>query len=290
VRNAGLLRWDVNGLGAGPDAPLTWFDERDDDWSNPILNVPGSSLELDQANAIAIGADGSIFAGGQGLVQFAYEPVQQLVSLRAQWEQKQSALDVGLLGQTVTGLAFDHNGALWTLSSGGLNRLRFLASGLVIDAFTDLATYLTFDASFYSPSAISALPGGEYRGLDVSDSGRFLVLSSDLGGAVVEVPEFTQEVDEGELETAYLYPNPFPDDAGGELLNIGGIDVSDETPLRVEVLNLVGQIVYRSSELDNAEGIWDGRTRFGDRVASGMYVVKLSYGGKTVVRTLAVTF
>ena len=53
------------------------------------------------------------------------------------------------------------------------------------DAFTDLGTFLTFDPSFYSPNAIAALPGGEYRGLDVAADGRSLVAALAMGASLV---------------------------------------------------------------------------------------------------------
>ncbi len=290
VRNSGLVRWDVNGLGAGPDDPLTWRNTADDHWAGPFETVPGSNLALDQGNAIQVAADGSLYVGGTGLVQFTYQPVFDLMTLVNEWTQKESAVETGLLGQVVSGLAFDHNAALWVLSEGGLNRMRFLEDRTVFDAFTDLATYLTFDPSFYAPSAISALPGGTYSKLGVSADGRSLVISSDLGGAGVTIPRVEEETAGGDVSKAYLFPNPFPGEGVSTALSVGGIDISDEAPVSLEILNLVGQVVYRSRDLSSGEQIWDGLNRQGSRVASGMYVVKLNHGGQTTVRTLAVTY
>jgi hypothetical protein len=292
VRNVGLRRWDINGLGAGENAPLTWLDTSDDHWpDDPLPAVPGSSLELDAANAIAAGPAGTMFAGGSGLVQFRYEPVLDLATRVGQWEQKTLAAVPGLLSQIVVGLASDRNGAIWALTGAGLNRLRFLEDTVAVDAFTDLANFLTFDPSFYSPGVIAPLPGGTYRRLDVSADGRRLVLSSDLGGVMLDVPEAgSGGGDAVPLQDAYLYPNPFPGDGTASHVSVGGLDIDDESPITVQVLNLAGQIVFRSRSLDAGEQVWDGRTLEGNRVASGLYVVRISQGGATVVRTLAITF
>jgi len=42
VENLGLVRWDINGLAAGPDEPITWSDPSDDDWQNVLDNLSGS--------------------------------------------------------------------------------------------------------------------------------------------------------------------------------------------------------------------------------------------------------
>ncbi|HPD72771.1 MAG TPA: hypothetical protein PLL30_13460 [Candidatus Krumholzibacteria bacterium] len=289
VRNVGLQRWDINGPLAGPDDPLTWSDTRDDEWlDEPLLTAAGSSLNLDSAHAILPAADGSLWVGGSGLVHFRYEPVLGRAILLGEWEERTQTFATGLLGQTVLGLGFDRNGHLWALTSAGLNRLRLTENPLAIDAYTDLATYLTLDPAVYSPGVITALPGGTYRRLDMAADGTRLVLSSDLGGAVVEIPA-AGAVDEGSLERAYLFPNPFPGDSGAQRLNLGGLELAGGTA-DVTILNLEGQVVYQVRGLDDLAGVWDGRNRQGRKVAAGLYLVELTFGGTTVVRTLAVTY
>ena len=289
VANVGLRRWDINGRSAGPDDPLTWDNQLDDYWTG-FQFLPGSELDLAAVRAIVTGPDGSLFAGGSGLVQFTYDEFTDTESLVAEWEAKADALNTGLLHQAVTGLGFDHNGALWVLSEGGLNRLRFGGDRVAIDAFTDLDTYLTFDSTMYSPSIISELPGGTYRRLDVSADGTELSLSSDLGGALVSVPAASAGGDEDPLASAFLYPNPFPGETGADRLSIGGLEVADDALLDVEIFNLGGQRVFRLRGLESGENIWDGHNRQDRPVASGLYIVKLTYLGHLTTRTLAVTF
>jgi len=290
VRNAGLQRWDINGPLAGPDDPLTWTVTSDDEWlENPLLTVPGSTLNLDATYALLVDADGSLWAGGSGLVHFRYAPVLDMAFLLDEWKEKDQTFVPGLLGQTVTGLGRDRNDHLWALTSAGLNRLRLDVDPPAIDAFTDLATYLTLDPSFYSPGVIAALPGGTYRRLDVAADGSRLVLSSDLGGVVAEIPSGGAGGG-GSLDTVYLYPNPFPGSDATSQLNLGGIGVDAQALATVEILDLAGEVVYRARDLDSATGVWDGRNRQGRFVAAGLYLVKITQGERVTVKTLAVTY
>ncbi len=289
VAGAGLMRWDVNGLGAGADAPLTWTDTSDDHWAGPVASVDGTDIDLASTQSLLPGPDGSLLAGGAGLVQLRYEPILDLATLENAWKVKDSAFTDGLLGQSVLGLARDRNGHYWSLTSGGLNRLRFREDGVTIDAFTDLGTFFTLDSGFYAPSAIVALPGGTYRDLAASAAGDRLVLSSDLGAALVTIPEQGASLVEA-AGAAYLYPNPFPGETTADRVSIGGLPIDADEPASIQVLNLVGQIVFRTRRLESGEGFWDGRNRQGERVASGLYVVRIEQGGQTLVRTLAVAY
>ena len=290
VRGSGLQRWDVNGPLAGPDDPLTWTDLSDDQWlATPLENVPGSQLDLKAANAIVAGPDGTLFAGGAGVVNFRYDPFLQRAILLSQWEAKNDAFGTGLLAQSVTGLSFDRNGDLWALTSGGLNRMRLSAQPLVIDAYTDLETFVNLDPSLYSPGVIAPLPGGTYRRLDMSADGTRLVLSSDLGGALVEIPAAGSDVGVS-LDTVYLYPNPLPGPSGDTLLNLGGLNLAPGQSVTIEVFNLAGQTVHRLAGATSLTGVWDGRNRQGRRAAAGLYLVKISFAGRSAIKPLAVGY
>jgi hypothetical protein len=288
VQGLGLRRWDLNGPTRGPDDPLTWRDTSDDDWSETIADPGGGTLDFAAVNAIAVGPDGDIWAGGSGLARFTYSAALDLVTFGAEYQRKLETFIPGLLGQVIQGLAFDRNQDLWVLSDAGLNRLRFGAEGVSVDAYTDLVSFGGLDQRFYSPSAITALPGGTYRELAVATDGSRLVLTSDLGASMVEVPRRGAASGEA-ADLSYLYPNPFPGD-GAASLNVGGLEVDADQPVSIEVLNLAGQLVFRSRNVVQAEAVWDGRNRQGERVASGLYVVKITQGGATRVRTLAVAF
>ena len=73
-------------------------------------------------------------------------------------------------------------------------------------------------------------------------------------------------------------------------MRLGGLPGDDASATAtVEIVNLQGQVVYRFSALNPEQGFFNGATtRTGVRVASGLYVVKVTYRGATAVRTLAV--
>ncbi|MEZ4388465.1 MAG: T9SS type A sorting domain-containing protein [Candidatus Krumholzibacteriia bacterium] len=289
VQGVGLRRWDINGLLAGPDDVLTWRDPSDDSWSASLLDAGGGNVDFTAVNAITVGPDGTIWAGGSGLARFLYSPSLDLVTFRGEWQRKADTFTPGLLGQVVRGLAFDRNADLWILTDGGLNRFQIDGDALTVDAYTDLVTFGGLDQRFYSATAIAPLPGGTYRDLGMAADGTRLVLTSDLGGVMLDIPRGSSGGGDV-VDQSYLYPNPFPGDQAAAALNLGGLTVDEDNPVVFEVLNLTGQIVYRNSRLASSTDVWDGRTRLGDRVASGLYVVKITQAGVTRVRTLAVAF
>jgi len=289
VQGVGLMRWDINGPASGPDDPLTWSQTGDDQWLGPIRFIEGGTMDLGTTVALAFAPDGSIWAGGAGLTRFTYSSSEEMVDFLGEWQRKDNAYEPGLLNGSVKGLAFDRNDDLWALNLAGLNRFRIDGQDVEVDAFTDLVSYTSLDWSLYSPGAISPLPGGSYRDLDVSADGARLVLTSDLGAVMLDVPERAAAGDT-DIDLAFIYPNPFPGDDGAGHINIGGLAVDEDAPVRLEILNLSGQIVFQNNQVTDPEDLWDGRNRLGERVASGMYVMKISQAG--VVRTLplAVTF
>lgn len=291
VRGVGLVRWDVNGDLAGPNDPLTWANFADDDMQT-YTSVPNASISVTAAEALALGPDGSIWVAANGVLAFNYDASRAVpfVNVR-EFRQKTGAAAEGLLSNAVVDVAFDRNGHLWALTSGGLNRIRLDASPARIDAFTDLASFLALASSgFYSANIIAALPGGTYRQLAVDATGERLVVSSDRGGARLTVAASGAGGGDELLASLYLYPNPFSGRDGDGRVRLGGLPGDDASATAtVEIVNLQGQVVYRFSALNPDQGFFSGAaTRTGARVATGLYVVKVTYRGATALRTLAV--
>lgn len=285
VENKGLKRWDINGLDAGPDAEITWADHTDDHWSESFAHTDQGSLELTSVRAIVADDEGVLWAGGSGLTRFVFTPnAPELTELQS-WSVNTGG-GLGLLDQAVTGLAVDRNQDVWALSGRGLDRVHIGADGIEIDAFTDLESWGEVN-DFYSYEHVAALPGQFYRQMDVSADGTSIVVSSTSGGVLVTIPERVENPSH-EI-TAHLYPNPFTGEGGNGLVNLDEIVVDQQNPARLEILNVAGQVVYRNSDLVSM-AIWDGRNRLGERVASGLYLVRLEQGGQVKVMTLAVVF
>ena len=291
VEDYGLVRWDINGGLKGPDDPLTWSDPSDDRWDDPIADFDGSSSNPRKVKGLALAPDGSIWAGGNGLVRFTYDAFERKATVLESYSEKTSNYVEGLVNGAVTDVAVDANGDAWALTATGLNRVRSVGGKAVIDAWIDLANYFA-NANYgllYSPRTIAALPGITYRDLAVSPDGRRILLSSDNGAAVISVGSGSGQ---GALSLAgvFCYPNPWLPAGGQGLLKLGGFPADETTDgvAAVEVFNLEGQVVHRNRSVSPDSGFWDGKNRVGTDVASGMYAVKVTWQGMTTVVPLAV--
>ena len=73
-------------------------------------------------------------------------------------------------------------------------------------------------------------------------------------------------------------------------LRIGGLPagVDGSDPVTAFLYNLEGQPVWRGTHTGGEDWVfWDGKNRQGEYVQTGLYVLKVSWGGSHTVRTLA---
>lgn len=285
----GVLRWDINGLSAGPDDPLTWHDLTDDLWGPRINFFPGAPYDPEKVEALDMDASGTIWTGGNGLVGFRFDERFNEVTTVADFGAKTPDTD-GLISSNVTDVAVDRNGYVWVVTAGGLNRVRPVGNGHAIDAWFDVVTYSanTDLGILYSPSRISSMTGVDHTAsrLVASPAGDRLLLSSSRGVTVIEAGGPVGGGDE-DGSGLYLYPNPWLPD-GDVRLALGGIPADSNELLAVGVYNLEGQLVYRDDEVSLDTGFWSGNNRVGEPVTTGMYLVRVSWRGNTILRTLAV--
>jgi len=291
VEDGGLVRWDINGPDAGPNDPLTWFDQSDDVWYDPVAYFPGTSLDPGKTVGLALGRDGSLWAGGNGLVQFTYEigaGTHVTTTVKLDFQEKISASINGLVNGNVKDIAVDANGDVWVATRTGLNRVSPRGDEALITAWIDLPNYLanpTYGV-LYSPNVIAPLPGNTYAKIVPSLDGRRMLLSSDQGTTLITVGAGPGSgVGDDPLKAVYCYPNPWiPGELGGQL-KIGGLPV--ET-VRVDIYNVEGQLVFSDKSVAEGSGFWEGDNIRGRPVASGMYILKVTSGGLTTTRILAV--
>jgi len=287
VEGTGLVRWDINGLRAGPDDPLTWHDQSDDHWAPPINDFRDTFLDPTQARGLAGGPDGSLWVGGNGVVRFRYEG-GLVTTLDALGTAGGTA--PGLSNGKVFDVAADRNGYLWVATASGLDRVRLGAGEPQVDSWFDVVTYAT-DAGVngrYSPTAIADLPGVNYdfaRLVADADGGR-VMFSGDRGVALVEVGGPAGVA--GGSDTVHLYPNPWGPDRGDGLLKVGGLPVASGEKVKVWIYTLEGELVFWDDRVEADTGFWAGQNRMRKQVTTGMYVVKVSWRQETVMRTLAV--
>lgn len=293
VEDVGLVRWDVNGDAAGPDDPLTWTDQSDDRWDDPVATLAGTTLDLGRALGLALGRDGTLWAGGNGVVQFTYDAAAQAATLVTAVGEKLTSSSVGLVNGNVVDLAVDANNDVWVATQTGLNRIRGTGRNVSVAAWIDLQNYYgsTTYQALYSANTIAPLPGLSYRKVVASADGRRLLLSSDQGVVLVTVGTGGGQAGEGDLAGAFCYPNPWVGELGsGSGLKLGGLPegVTADAPALVEVYDLQGELVYRDEAVVADAAFWNGTNRMGSRVQSGLYVVRVSWGGRDETLTLAV--
>lgn len=298
VEDVGLVRWDINGDAAGPDDPLTWLDQSDDRWDKPVSSIEETALAPGKAVALALGRDGTLWAGGNGVIQFTYDetaPTPKATKLTAITE-KFSSSSAGLVNGNVADLAIDANGDVWVATRTGLNRVQGSGDDVKITAWIDLANYYgsTTYQVLYSANVIAPLPGLTYRKIVADATGRRLLLSSDQGTVLLTIGSDGGSDDDGasvELAGAYCYPNPWLPELSGQLeLKMGGlpVGVTADDPALVEIYDLQGELVYSNPEVTPETGFWDGVNPKGSRVRTGMYVVRVNWRGQDTALTLAV--
>ncbi len=288
VEAVGLVRWDINGDQAGPDDPLTWLDQSDDRWDEPLTGIFGSQLDLRVAFGLAVGTDGSIWAGGNGLVQFSYDEQTREATLLSSVPEKTSPLFEGLISGNVADITRDANGHIWVATAKGVNRVRGSGQDVAVDAYIDLANYFgnPVYGTLYSPNVIAPLPGNQYRKITASADGKQILVSADQGVSLITVGGSGGGGGEVAENKPFLYPNPFTGEVSGGGLKLGGL--IGESTARVEIYNLDGQLVYADDRVTPETGFWVGTTRTGVDVASGLYAVRVVAGERIWTLTLAV--
>lgn len=296
VKDVGLILWDVNGT-AGGDAELTWTDASDDIWTDPT-GIPGSGFDMTGAKAVAVARDGTLWVGGgSGVTHFrvdGYDDSGLVITHLQTVREKTSATAVGLIQGSVLDIALDRNDDLWAAHAGGLDRVSVRRGQLRVDGYTGPAQFESFGLiSYYATDILAGLPGGMIRELAVNADGSLIACGSEGGLVLVEVgPAGTES--EGPLDRLYLYPNPLrPETHAG--LYLGDVEAEvtwGEYELqggaRVEIYDLEGQLIYRDRHVAADDPFWTGRNLEGDAVASGVYMVRVEFGGQIVVKAVSV--
>lgn len=293
VEGVGLVRWDINGDQAGPDDPLTWTDQSDDRWDAPIASLAGTALNLAGAVSLALGRDGTLWAGGNGVVQFTYDGDARAATLLTAVSEKFTATSVGLVNGNVADLAVDANGDVWVATRTGLNRISGSGRDVSVAAWIDLPNYYgsTTYQALYSANTIAALPGLSYRKIVADATGRRLLLSSDQGAVLLTVDAGGGSTDGDGLAGVFCYPNPWVGNpTAGAGLKLGGLPagVSVDDPALVEVYDLQGELVYRDTHVVADSAFWNGTSRMGGIIQTGMYLLRVNWRGSDTTMPLAV--
>lgn len=262
VPGVGVQRWRFTGTaGPGQIDPATITDPND--WTT--FDAAGFVSLLD-ITALVVMPDLTFWAAtaGNGIVHFAVTP------------NGLDLLDVvtggGFAGSLISGivrdLAVDGFGDLWVATDASMHRVRGTGSELVVDAWTDLEAFVLRDLGRnFLPEILSPLPGTNLQRLAVAEGGETLFVATSAAAAAFDLGG--QGGGGGELAAIVPYPNPVRGgDAGLRLTGYeGGADV--------EVFNLQGSLLARSTGVPEGEIAWDTLDITGAPVAPGLYVVQV---------------
>jgi len=275
---AGLCVWDR-------DASHFWKISATS--TDSTVYDPGGELALDTSGgSLAVTAAGEIWVGQlDGLVKVAPAGRGYLV----QGKLGQAGPDEpGLISRQVKDLAAAPDGSVWAATELGLAHLDLdlEAGAWVIENFGNARALAEADPEglFLGPDQLAPLPDLSYDRIALSPDGRRIVAGGRTSGLVELAITDDPPPDPDEFSRIRLYPNPVRLSLGHSRVDFTGV----EFPVDVRIYNLEGQLVRELHDVQPGEPVWpDLGTRFGSRAVSGIYLVHLSYEGRTELRTLA---
>jgi ligand-binding sensor domain-containing protein len=191
----------------------------------------------------------------------------------------------GLLSSLVKDVATGPGGEAWVATELGISQvdLDLDAGSWLVDNYTN-KTGLAEAGAAFGPEVLAPLPDHVYDRIAVSPDGSRIVAGSRSQGLVELESRPDPPSDPEEIARIRLYPNPVRLSLGQSEVYCMGVDF----PVDVRIYNLEGQLVRELLEVQPGEPVWpDLGTRFGSRAVSGIYLIHLSYEGKSEVRTLA---
>jgi ligand-binding sensor domain-containing protein len=262
LRDYGVQAWYTGGFDWAHLSDFTG-----DSWTTIIESEDLTSTDL---YAVERGADGSIWVGtAAGLVHWDSGVIDSLTI-------KMNSGEKGLLGASVYSLALDGMGNLWVGTDRGLNKI---TPDKTIEAFT---TAEAWQADLYSSSVISPLPSPVCAALQYSKEENVLWIGTGNGIASLDVaPARTVETP---LSSLILYPNPIHISRGDEDLKISGIS----SDVSIRVYTLEGELVHMADRVGDGEQAWDLLTLNGFKARSGIYLVRITAGGRSETRKIAI--
>ena len=273
----GVQSWNHNGN-------YDWAslkDKTDDSWGVElnakfgVQMVAGASV-----TSLALRSDGVLWIGtDNGVIK--YTPFNSYRHI----EQNQG-FGVGLLSPLVRDIVLDDEENLWVATSMGVNKIA-RDNDDDIEAYTTAAEYQTTLFKLQYPfSIISALANADCYALVKHPERDLLYVGTNGGLSIMDIsPEKAREVD---LSGVYVYPNPVDVTRQHDYLYLCARDVTEK--LKIEIYNLEGNLVDSKTGLEPGcqIEIWDLTTRDNFIVSSGVYFVRISAGGKAVIKPISV--
>ena len=281
IENEGVQRWDYDSvLGTGDVEPLAlteataWRDIEE------LPEVGGVGILLEKPRDLAIGPDGRVWLAtdGAGLFGFDYD---SFAIPSADVERYFSARPLApFMSDKLTAVEVDVSGDVWSGGEVGLQRVRETASGPEVEAWTDVPGFLAFGlGERFFPDIISPMAGSSVVRLFLDEERRRLYVGTT--GGLSRLSLDAEDTGESGGLDVLLRPNPIRD---GDALFLDGF----EGTVDVEIYTLTGVLLHTTRGAIAGESVWDTRNIADNRVASGLYVVRVVRDGASVLKTLAV--
>ncbi len=260
--------------------------DRNSTWWKPGTGIidPDSYLAIDTTGgSLAAIPGGGVWVGQlDGLIRVDKSGSAYLVQGRV---RQADGSGPGLLSSLVKELAPAPDGSVWAATELGISHVDLdLDQGVwEVENYTN-KNGLAEAGPLFGPEVLAPLPDHVFDRIAVSPDGERVLAGSRSHGLVELEILPDPPSDPEEISRIRLYPNPVRLSLGHA--EVGALNV--DFPLDVRIYNLEGQLVRELLEVQPGEPIWpDLATRFGSRAVSGIYLVHLSYEGRSEVRTLA---
>ena len=274
------------GLCVWEPATGTFWTPSSSSSSGTVYDPSGYLADDTTGGSLAATQSGEIWVGQQdGLIQVVASGNSYFVLGKL---GKSNGDSPGLLNSQVNDLAAAHDGSVWVATVSGLSHVdldRDLSLWSV-DNYTNAAGLAEVDPDgfIFGPEVLAPLPEAYIYRVAVSpDGGRIVAGTRENGLIELELLADPPQSPDA-ISRIRLYPNPIRLSLGHRQVQFTGVDF----PVDVRIYNLEGQMVRELLEVQPGEPIWpDLTTRFGNRATSGIYLVHLTYEGRTELRSLA---
>jgi hypothetical protein len=271
LRFWGVQRWETGGFDTE-----NLFDFSDDRWTTIAMRgAPDGIGEEAEIWSLARRSDGILWIGTDvGAYRYSRGVLRYVPPDRGFGT-------AGLLGGLVSDMLFDRQEDLWLATDLGLNRI---ARDDIndIESYTTPVVWQTQLNLFFPLDVVSPLVNANCIALALHPSKDVLFIATADGLSELDIPSLT-ETSSG-LSEVYVYPNPILTQRGDREFMIGNVD----SPVQVEVYTIEGELVHRQTDVAPGDAVWEGlTTATGFKAASGVYMVRISGAGETVVKMIS---
>lgn len=289
--NSGMPSGDITDVAFGPGG-VVWVADRDDgvyEWRTGGYDDV-TQFDRDPLAWLPVGVAGvNIGTGITSLVRRSdgvlwvgtSNGVSKLENGTFKTFRADRGLGGGLLSNSIADLVLDHDENLWVASDLGVDRIARDDDG-DIRSYTTLRAWQEQLSAFFPSDVVAPLADAWCNALALHPTKNALYIATRHGISILDLSSFS--VDDTDLSRVYLFPNPIRASRGHVALKIA----NHQGLVDVEVYSLEGELIHREENVDvSDEVVWDLTTAAGYLAASGIYLVRISANGGSVVKRVA---